>query len=150
MILDALENAGTYYGLHRDFAKAFAFLQQDNLADVEDGRYEIDGDRVFAMVSQGDGVGQDSARLECHRRYIDIQYCVTRSDLMGWAPLEDCRRPEAEFDDSRDIQFFVDPPETWVEVLPGRFVIFFPEDAHAPVATDGQYHKVVLKIACTD
>jgi YhcH/YjgK/YiaL family protein len=147
MILDALENAATYYGLHRDFEKAFAFLRQPGLSEMEDGRYEIDGERVFAMISRGDGVGQAAARLECHRRYIDIQYCVTKSDLMGWAPLEGCQQPADDFDESRDIQFFTDPSEVWLEVNPGRFVIFFPEDGHAPVATGSQYHKVVLKIA---
>jgi beta-galactosidase beta subunit len=44
-------------------------------------------------------------------------------------------------------QFFTDPPEAWLPVHNGTFAIFFPEDAHLPLISPGQIHKVVVKVA---
>jgi len=77
MILDCLAACERYTALHRGFADGFAFLQRADLADLEDGRYEIDGDRVFAMVARGTGRGREAARLEYHKGYIDIQFSIS-------------------------------------------------------------------------
>ena len=50
MIVDHLENAGRYEGLHAGFDVAFKFLRSPNLASLALGRHAIDGDRVFAVV----------------------------------------------------------------------------------------------------
>ena len=50
MILDRIENASRYYPLHSDFQKAFEYLASLDLKSIEDGRYEVDGERVFIIV----------------------------------------------------------------------------------------------------
>ena len=45
------------------------------------------------------------------------------------------------------IGFFNDQPKSWTPVSAGSFVIFFPQDAHAPLVGGGEIHKAVLKIA---
>ena len=55
MIVDQLEYSDRYCSLHPAFARAFAFLKQDNLADLPAGRHEIDGDRLFCSISKGPG-----------------------------------------------------------------------------------------------
>jgi YhcH/YjgK/YiaL family protein len=74
------------------------------------------------------------------------------TDTMGWKSLISCRTPVDEYDPERDLQFFEDVPEAWVDVRAGGFAIFFPEDAHMPMISFGQapseeIHKVVVKIA---
>ena len=51
------------------------------------------------------------------------------------------------FDAAKDITFFHDRPECWLSVPAGRFAIFFPEDAHAPLAGRGTLKKAIVKIA---
>ena len=47
-----------------------------------------------------------------------------------------------------DILFFNQPAPLWLPVLPGQFAVFFPEDAHAPLANAGvAVHKLILKVA---
>jgi YhcH/YjgK/YiaL family protein len=46
-----------------------------------------------------------------------------------------------------DMQFFTDEPDAWIATKSGTFVIFFPEDAHLPLISSGQIHKVVVKVA---
>ena len=87
------------------------------------------------------------ARLEAHRRYIDIQLVLDGDEQMGWKPLADCYNPMSEHSMEKDIGFFHDAPASWVSVPPDHFCIFFPEDAHAPLVGTGQIRKVIFKIA---
>ena len=147
MIIDRLENADRYGDMHPGFAKAFAFLKRSDLAELPAERHEIDGDKLFCMISKGPGRPRAEANLEAHRKYIDIQYVIAGNEEMGWKPTADCHVVDAPYDAEKDIGFFKDAPDSWNEVPAGSFVIFFPQDAHAPLVGDGQIHKVVLKIA---
>ena len=147
MILSRLESAERWERLHPGFAAAFTFLRRADLNQLTAGRHEIDGSRLYAVVIRGQGRGKDGAKLEVHRRYIDIQYSVTNPDLIGWKPTCDCRNPEQPFSAEKDIQLFQDTPDSWITTPAGCFGIFFPEDAHAPQGADGAIHKVVVKVA---
>ena len=146
IILDKLQDAENYYDMHPSFEKAFTFLRQDGLAELAAERYEIDGDRLFCMISKGPGRSRDEAKLEAHRKYIDIQYVIAGTDEMGWKPTADCKSIDTEYDAEKDIEFYNDSPDSWTEVPAGSFVIFFPQDAHAPLISGGEIHKAVLKI----
>lgn len=147
MILDRLENAGRYRGLHAGLAAAFDYIASGKLAELPVGKHEIDGKRLFVMVADERGRGEGVPKLEAHKRYIDIQMVTTGQDRIGWKPTKLCQ-PDAEgFHEDKDIGFFGDEPENWLVLHPGDFTVFFPEDAHAPLSTEGTMHKAVFKIA---
>jgi biofilm protein TabA len=150
MILDTLARSGRYAALHPAFTRAFELLATRGLAGLEPGRHEIDGDRMYLSIDHRDGRGREGARLEAHRRYLDIQFTIDGCDEIGWMPLDECRQAAGAFDPSLDIQLFSDPPRTWVAVPPGHFTIFFPEDAHAPRGGRGFLKKAIVKIASTE
>jgi len=145
MILDALAEADRYAAFGRDFVEAFRFLRREDLPALSDGRVEIDGDRLYAIVMRVAGKGRENARLETHRRYLDIQYVADGTDLMGWRSARD-PLPGGGYDAAKDIAFHAAPPVSWVEVPAGHFAVFFPADAHAPLAGTEGVHKVVVKI----
>lgn len=147
MIVDYLQNANRYSSLHAGFASGFAFLRRADLAELPDGRHEIDGERLFAMASRDQGRGREKSLLEAHRRYIDIQFVISGQDCIGWMPTADCERVASPYDLEKDVEFFFDRPATWLSVPSGAFAIFYPEDAHAPLATSGPIHKAVIKVA---
>lgn len=147
MILDVLENAPRYFALNPCFAKAFAFLAQVGLKDLPVGKYAIDGERIYATVAREEGRSQEAALLETHEKYIDIQLILAGTDTMGWKPKTLCQQPTSKYDPQADIQFFADQPDAWLATESGAFAIFFPEDAHMPLISSGQIHKVVVKIA---
>ena len=146
MIVDALENADQYVSLHPAFAEAFAFLRRADLSQMPAGRHEIRGPAVYAMVARDTGRGREQSLLEIHRRYIDIQFVVEHRDLIGWLPTSRCERIATAYDGEKDIGFFYDRPETWLDIPAGYFAVLFPEDAHAPMATTGPVHKVIVKV----
>lgn len=147
MILDVLENADRYLSLNPRFAAAFAFLKRPDLASLVIGKHPIEGDALFAIVAKELGHRREEAKLEAHRKYIDIQFVLEGSDEMGWRPVRTCWTTDKEYAPERDIVFFADEPDTWVVTRPGAFCIFFPEDAHAPLVSDSAIHKVVVKVA---
>ncbi len=147
MILARLEEADRYASLTPGFAQALAFLRRPDLGQLAPGRYEIDGTRVYAAVMQAPGKTRDAARMEAHRKYIDIQYVISGTDEMGWKSKAACLQPQGEYDPAKEVEFFADAPEAWVAVPPGHLAIFFLEDAHAPMVSAGDLHKVVVKVA---
>ena len=147
MIVDKLQTAQQYESLHPLFPAAFQFLREANLTDFVEGKREIDGDRLFVVASREPGKGREKSLLEYHQKFIDIQYVIEGTDTMGWYPTEHCERISQEYDPSSDLGFFFDRPATWIDVPPGYFAIFYPGDAHAPMAGDSLVHKVIVKIA---
>ena len=146
MILDTLENAAKYAELKKGLSEGFGFLDRPGLADLEDGKYEIIGDRIFAIVQRGSGRALADGELEGHRKFIDIQYVISGDESMGWAPREGLVN-SVDYDAERDLEFFKGEPESIVRVPPGSFTIFLPTDAHLPLIGEGPIHKVVVKVA---
>ncbi|GAB2526301.1 NanQ anomerase/TabA/YiaL family protein [Rufibacter soli] len=147
MILDSLQHASRYYSLHPLFQQAFAFLQEADIQNLHTGKIELAGEDLFAMISDGPGVAKTDAKMEAHQRYIDIQYVVKGVDHMGWQDLSTCGTSIEPYSAERDVYFFDVRPTSWFDVPAGFFTIFFPNDVHAPLATEEVVRKVVLKIA---
>ena len=147
MIFDHLDQSARYEKLHPLFAKAFAFLRTANLSNLKPGRNEIDGDNLFVMFDQKPGRGRSGARLESHRKYIDIQLTLSGPEEIGWKRTGLCTEVTEPFKPDGDIQFYGDAPPAWVAVPAKHFTIFWPEDAHAPLGGTGDLEKLIVKIA---
>jgi biofilm protein TabA len=147
MILSTLSHSDRYVSLHPAFLRAFQFLARPDLETLGPGRHVIDGELLYVSIDYKEGRGRDGARLEAHRRYIDIQFTIDGAEEIGWVPVRDCTAPNGLFDEAKDIRFYEDRPATWLSVPPGQFAIFFPEDAHAPLAGRGLLKKAIAKIA---
>lgn len=147
MIIDTLSNLNAYSNLHPLISVALDKLAALDYAKLDTGEHELSGRDLFACVAEEKGRAEDEAPLEAHRKYLDIQIVLRGEDRMGWKPLANCQCPTANYDEERDIQFFSDVPDCWIPVRSGQFVIFFPEDAHAPLVSDGLIRKMVLKLA---
>jgi biofilm protein TabA len=151
MIVDRLEEAGNYCRLHPGFDAAFDLLRSTPFDELPPGRHEIMGDALVMIVEQVEGTGRDAARLEAHRKYIDVQYIIpavgAASQEFGWRPTGNCSQTTQPYDKEKDIVYFGDKPELWFPLPPGHFAVFFPGDAHAPVAMPTKIHKAVIKVA---
>lgn len=149
MIFSHLSQAERYSTLHPLFAQVFDFMRNTDLFALAPGRYHLDGEDLIAIVEQVAGRTREMAKLEAHRRYIDLQLVLEGDDEMGWKPLADCYNPIGEHSQEKDILFFQDAPVAWLATPPEHFCIFFPEDAHAPLVSDHPIRKIIFKIAVT-
>lgn len=146
MILSTLSQSDRYAALHTLFPRALEYIRNTDLLSLAPGRYPIVGKDLFAIVEHVPGRTRAEAKLECHRRYIDIQLVLEGVDEMGWKALADCHKPVSDYSTEKDIRFFHDAPASWIATPPGAFCIFFPEDAHAPLVGTGYIRKVIFKI----
>ncbi len=147
MILSTRSQADRYVSLHPLFHKTFEYMRCTDLPALKAGVHDIVGRDLFVIVEEATGRTRAEAKLESHRRYIDIQLVLQGVDEMGWKPLADCHQPIDEYNEARDIRFFDDLPASWIAVPPDHFCIFFPDDAHAPLVGSGAIRKVIFKIA---
>lgn len=147
MILDVLDNADRYLTLNKGFKTAFSFLMRSDLQKLAPGRHEVANDRVFSLVEDAPGRKREHAELESHEKYIDIQLVISGTDMMGWKRKATCTQVSKEYNPGKDIGFFRDTPDVWLPVSAGMYAIFFPEDAHMPMISDGHLRKVIMKIA---
>lgn len=146
MVIDSLKNCAKYVSLNPHFAKAFYFIATHDLATIEPGKYEIDGDNVFATIVEGDLKKKEDAKLEVHNNYIDIQICIRGSETFGWTKRETCVKPVGDYNAEKDILFFTDASTTFFSLIKDEFTIFFPEDAHAPMVGEGKIRKCIIKV----
>jgi YhcH/YjgK/YiaL family protein len=147
MIIDTLANASKYFSLHPSFAKAFDYINQNNVATLADGIYETpEGLKVIVNTGMGKTAQASLAKFECHDKNIDIQLCVKGLESMAWKPREKCLTPNGEYNPDKDVRFFSDAPDMSFQLTDGQFAVFFPEDVHAPMIGDGEIKKVVIKV----
>ena len=148
MILDSLKNKAQYAALHPRFQQVFDFIDNNDVASLPCGRHDIDGDNIYVVVQEWDLRELKEARLELHRKYIDIQVLLSGpNEVFGWSEKKDCLTPEADFDEAKDVQFFTDTPQCFYSVGEGQFSILFPEDGHAPMLGEGHVKICIFKIA---
>ena len=147
MIIDTLSNSESYYSLHKSFKTAFEYLNDTDLAVLENGVIEVtDGVKVIVSEDSGKTVESTLKTFECHNKNIDIQVCIRGHETMGWKPRKDCSQVEVPYNDEKDYMFFSDKPDTYFSLKSSQFVIFFPDDVHAPMIGNGLIKKLVVKV----
>ncbi|MBF9014502.1 MULTISPECIES: YhcH/YjgK/YiaL family protein [unclassified Oceanispirochaeta] len=150
MILDTIANAAKYEVLHKSFKKAFDFIRESDLKSMELGRYEIDGDNIFALVQGYTTKAVNEKQFEAHRNYIDIQYMISGSEMMGYTT-PDYLTVTTEYNPDTDVELYSHTSFTECELDVKDFAVFYPEDSHMPGCsirgrTAGEVKKLVLKI----
>ena len=147
MIIDKLSNSHLYSSLGERITKALAYLKQTDFSKTESGRYDIDGDNIFALVSEYTTKDESDGKLEVHKKYIDVQFVAKGCELMGYAPLDN-QKVINEYNEQNDITFF-DGESSFTKVDESMFAIFFPTDLHMPgikVQRSEYVKKVVIKV----
>ena len=146
MIIDTIENLGKYVTLNPLFADVVEFLKNNDLQAIEEGKHFIKDKDLFVNIQVAKGKTQEAAVLETHIEMIDIQIPITCEETFGYTPL--CDLPDFEYNAEKDITKYGDTkPQTYVTVKPGQFVIFFPQDGHAPcIINQPEIKKAIFKV----
>ena len=134
-----------YTSLSPLFAQVMSEIQAIDWTERTYGKYALADGKAWVTYSLCPHQ-KENAVFEAHNRYIDVQCIVDGDELMGWA---DRSRliPQTEYDPDKDCQLFTGAGDT-LRLVAGDWVLFFPEDAHAPCGTltRGESVKLVAKI----
>jgi YhcH/YjgK/YiaL family protein len=147
MIIDRIDNAHLYYAVNIKFKWVFDYLHQIDADTIPVGKYEIDGENMYALVQQYNTKLKEQGVWEAHRRYIDLQYVVQGVEGIGYANINHLR--QGDYESSKD--FLPLRGEGDLVILHGgSFVILMPEDAHMPgmaIISPAPVRKIVIKIS---
>lgn len=147
MIIDSILNAEQYHSVHPLFAQAFAYISSTDLKNLEVGKYAI-AEGLMAIVSEKAGMteAESTAKFECHNAHIDIQFCISGTETLGWKSRKECRSEREPYNPVKDVLFYTDKPDTFFQLRDGQFAVFFPDDVHAPMIGEGVIKKLVIKV----
>jgi YhcH/YjgK/YiaL family protein len=146
VIIDSLDEARRYFPLHPLFSRAFEILERPDLLSLPAGKHPIEGDRLYLVIALEDGAGTERAVLEAHRKYIDIQFVIEGTDMIGWKPVRECTDVRQPYDPSKDVELYGGRPLSWTPVSGSGFAVYFPADAHAPLGGTGRLRRAIVKV----
>jgi YhcH/YjgK/YiaL family protein len=141
--IDKVQFAKQYHLNQAVWDKAFAYMKNTDLKTLPNGRYVIDGDNVYAMVTEAPTKDYDKTAFESHRKYIDLHYVITGVENMAKAPVTSVTVSKP-YDEATDLANYTGEGKIYT-VPAGTFMLFFPTEAHRPNITPGG-NKVVKKI----
>lgn len=148
---DNIKNANLYYNLSKNLELGLKYLADTDFSVLDDGKYEISGKNVYAIVQSYDSKPLKEGKFEAHRKYIDIQFVIKGEEQMGVANVDDFINA-TEYDEEKDIVFLTpkkDCKQEFLKVAQNEFVIFEPSDAHMPSIALNEpsfVKKVVVKV----
>jgi len=134
--------------LSENIEKALEYIKKTDFNTLENGKYEISGKDIFAIVQDYHTKNQSEGKWEAHKKYIDIQYVIKGEEKIGWGLISDFTQI-TEYDSEKDI-YFLNGEGVFESIKEGELAVIFPEHAHMPslsVSNISQYvKKVVIKV----
>lgn len=146
MIIDSLEKLSYYSVINPLFEDVLAFIANNDLDQLSVGKYAIKGDDLFVNIAVANGKTRDEAVIETHDEMIDIQIPLSCDETYGYTSREEL--PEGEYNAAKDITLLPGvKAQQYVTCKPGMFVIFFPQDGHAPcISGEKEIRKAIFKV----
>jgi len=132
--------------------KAVEYLRTQDFGKMPDGKYPLDGDKIYANVQRYHTRQPKDCRPELHRKYIDVQYVADGAECLGWCPCSPDLKVISPYDQEKDIAFYEALiPDSSLVLTPDCYAVLYPDDVHSPcMALDDEGEdviKVVIKIA---
>lgn len=147
-----LDEEAEYFSEH--LKAALRWLAETDFSKLPNGRHELEGNRMFVMIFEGETRPAAELKAESHGAYIDVQYVIEGEEVIGYA-----RRTEKQIitdnrmeqDDAFLYKELVD--EMNLILRKGTYAVFFPADLHRPWCSlneTGKLRKAVVKIRIPD
>lgn len=145
MLIDKIGNLKMYSGLNPLFGEVARFIEEHDLKRLKNGKHFIKDGHLFVNIQDAQGKTEDEAVIEYHKKMIDIQIPLNMPETYGYTPVEDL--PAVDFNVEKDIAKVPGVKvQSYVTANPGEFVMFFPQDGHAPCIANGTLHKAIFKV----
>ncbi|MFP2239455.1 YhcH/YjgK/YiaL family protein [Pseudescherichia vulneris] len=145
--------AGNIHHLHSWLPQELRDAIEHVKAHVTDatplGKHDIDGNRLFYLISEDTTEPLAARRAEYHARYLDIQIILKGQEGMTFST-QPAGTPDTDWLADKDIAFLPEGVQEKTVVLSeGDFVVFYPGEVHKPlcaVGTPAKVRKAVVKM----
>src|SRR3990167_4365500 len=113
MIVDRLQNYRCYpFGKAWELAFDFLLSLDHN---AEEKKYHLQGDDLFAIVMSYETCAPDTAEIEAHRKYLDIQAVIRGEEGIGWCQA-DALQIDTPYDAAKDVELYKPPAQGLLRV----------------------------------
>lgn len=122
--------------------KVLAYLRSTDITALPVGKHPIQGEQIYAVISDLQTRPLEEIPPEIHRRYIDVHYWQNSSEVFGVAPYRGTELMLEEHPENDT--WYLAPPENenLVTTEQGSVAIFFPWDIHRPGGMSGVSEKI--------
>lgn len=142
------EFARLYFKNPGRWNKAFKFLSEQDLAKQATGKHELEGNDLFVNVDEYVTRNEEDVLFEAHKKYADIQVLISGEEKIGVLQLAKTT-VFIPYDEEKDIMFLTADEKNYRMAMPGKFFLFFPDDAHRPTVKTVEnvpVRKIVVKV----
>ena len=117
---------------------------------IEAGRYELEGDKLFALIQDVESRSFEESRTEAHSKFADVQIPLSASERYGFSLPQAVLALIEDRMEANDIAFYERPSrEFFMDIDPGAYVVFLPNELHRPCLTITEktpIRKAVIKV----
>ena len=135
--------------LPEELRQAIEYIKANVTETTEKGKHEIDGSRLFYLISEDMTEPFEKRRAEYHARYLDIQIVLKGQEGMTFSVLP-AGKPDTDWLADKDIAFLAAGEQEKTQILnEGDFVVFYPQEVHKPLCAVGApapVRKAVVKL----
>ncbi len=143
MIYDNISHMNRYAAGIPKIVKVLEAMKEYSSDNYPSGRVDIDGNNAFLLFNEYQTHDKEEAKFEAHRKYIDVMYMVEGSEIIYVKPVDELQNIIQEYDDNKECLLAeLDEDTSAIKLTEGRFVVLYPQDAHAPACNDGDMKKV--------
>lgn len=149
MIIDKITNLDKYMDLKEIKDDILRFIEKSEKEQLPDGRYEIRGEDLFALVQSYQTRDLSEGRLESHVLYTDLQYIAKGEEVIYWHNIDELEVEEDKRPAADAIFYHVRQPKNGCVLKNGMFGYYMPADGHMPcmrVDISVDVKKIVFKI----
>ncbi len=145
MLVSSIKNYKNILKFFPQLDIVFNYMLKNINNKTMDGKYNITKS-IYAVVQTCDPKPKKEQVLEKHKKYIDLQYVISGKEKIGWKFFDKTFKTLKRYNTKKDIAFYSNIPDTYINLKKGDFVIFFPEDTHAPLCCLSSVRKCIVKI----
>ena len=136
-----------YLGMDKNLDTAIRYIAEHKMEELNDGRNEIEGDRVFVNRFRYETLPETETLFESHLAYVDIHLVLEGNEIIGVTPVDDLTVTRTDLE--------ADQVDCFGEIavkLPlesSKILILFPREAHMVKITDqarSHVEKAVVKV----
>lgn len=128
MIYTKRDRLARYKGISAPLDTAIDYLASADLAQLQMGRNEVDGDKVYINRFDYTTMPENEASWEGHKLYADIHVVLEGEERIGVT--DAAVLTAGEYDAAGDFIPYEGPVDAWVTMRPGDILVVFPEDVH--------------------
>ena len=149
MIKNSLKYTKIYENLSENMKIGLEYLKNNDLTNVENGKYQIKGDEVYINIQDYNSKPLNDGKWEAHRKYADIQFIIKGEEKIGVGDISEFETSE-KYDSERDLEFLrTKEAQDFLTVKENDFVILYPQDVHMPqicINKPSYVKKAVVKV----